>query len=88
MKQVEEEYYKTDEKSPNVPNGSANPTGSPTELYARSPDQPLSSLPQGIPEPVKTAVNSIIKSQKIIERTVPNYASALTPTTLAQNPPT
>ena len=67
MKQVEEEYYKTDEKTAQVPNGNHNTTGSPTELYPRSPEQPISSTTQQIPEPVKYAVNSIIKSQKIIE---------------------
>jgi hypothetical protein len=69
MKQVEEEYYKTDEKTTQVPNGnhSTVQTGSPTELYPRSPEQPISSTTQHIPEPVKYAVNSIIKSQKIIE---------------------
>lgn len=67
MKQVEEEYYKTDEKTAQVPNGNHNTTttGSPTDLYPRSPEQPLTT--QQIPEPVKYAVNSIIKSQKIIE---------------------
>ncbi len=65
MKQVEEEYYKTDEKTAQVPNGNHNTTGSPTELYPRSPEQALTT--QQIPEPVKYAVNSIIKSQKIIE---------------------
>ena len=69
MKQVEEEYYKTDEKTAQVPNGNHNTivTGSPTELYPRSPEQPISSTTQHIPEPVKYAVNSIIKSQKIME---------------------
>ena len=67
MKQVEEEYYKTDEKTAQVPNGnhSTVQTGSPTELYPRSPEQALTT--QQIPEPVKYAVNSIIKSQKIME---------------------
>lgn len=67
MKQVEEEYYKTDEKTTQVPNGNHNTAGSPTELYPRSPDQPISSTTQQIPEPVKYAVNSIIKSQKMME---------------------
>jgi hypothetical protein len=68
MKQVEEEYYKTDEKTAQVPNGNHNiVTGSPTDLYPRSPEQPIPLVTQQIPEPVKYAVNSIIKSQKIIE---------------------
>ena len=64
MKQVEEEYYKTDEKTVQVPNGN-HTIGSPTDLYPRSPEQALSSTQ--IPEPVKYAVNSIIKSQKMVE---------------------
>lgn len=67
MKQVEEEYYKTDEKTAHIPNNNVHTAGSPTELYPRSPEQPLSSIQQPIPEPVKKAVNDIIKSQKIIE---------------------
>jgi hypothetical protein len=68
MKQVEEEYYKTDEKTAQVPNGNHNTVvGSPTELYPRSPEQPISTITQQIPEPVKYAVNSIIKSQKMME---------------------
>ena len=66
MKQVEEEYYKTDEKTAHLPNGHVNQTGSPIELYPNSPEQPLSSIQQTIPEPVKQAVNHIIKSQKTI----------------------
>ena len=66
MKQVEEEYYKTDEKPAHLPSGHANHTGSPIELYPNSPEQPLSSIQQTIPEPVKQAVNNIIKSQKTI----------------------
>lgn len=64
MKQVEEEYYKTDEKTVQVPSGN-HTTGSPTDLYPRSPEQALSSTQ--MPEPVKYAVNSIIKSQKMME---------------------
>ena len=64
MKQVEEEYYKTDEKTAHLPH--ANHTGSPIELYPNSPEQPLTSIQQPIPEPVKQAVNNIIKSQKTI----------------------
>jgi len=66
MKQVEEEYYKSDEKTAHLPNGHANHTGSPIELYPNSPEKPLTSIQQTIPEPVKQAVNDIIKSQKTI----------------------
>lgn len=68
MKQVEEEYYKSDEKTAQAPPGSHAPTqGSPLELYARSPERPISAMGQ-IPEPVKNAVNSIIKSQKTMNK--------------------
>ena len=66
MKQVEEEYYKSDEKTAHLPNAHANHTGSPIELYPNSPEKPLTSIQQTIPEPVKQAVNDIIKSQKTI----------------------
>jgi len=67
MKQVEEEYYKSDEKTAQVPPGNHISTqGSPLELYARSPERPILSMGQ-IPEPVTNAVNSIIKSQKTME---------------------
>jgi len=66
MKQVEEEYYKTDEKTAHLPNGHTSHTGSPIELYPNSPEKPLSATQQVIPEPVKQAVNDIIKSQKTL----------------------
>ena len=66
MKQVEEEYYKADEKPIHVSNGinpSSNVSAS-QELYPPSPDQPLSNMNTNVPEPVKEAVNSLIKSSK------------------------
>jgi hypothetical protein len=70
MKQVEEEYYKADEKPVNVTSGSnhapTTSTGS-QELYPPSPDQPLISMTANMPDPVKDAVNSLIKSSKTIE---------------------
>jgi hypothetical protein len=72
MKQVEEEYYKSDEKTAQVPPGNHISTqGSPLGLYTRSPERPISSMSQ-IPEPVKNAVNSIIKSQKTMEHLFEN----------------
>jgi hypothetical protein len=71
MKQVEEEYYKADEKPIHVANGSTHApssTGS-QELYPPSPDQPLINMTTNIPDPVKDAVNSLIKSSKTIEST-------------------
>ena len=66
MKQVEEEYYKSDEKienSPNSTNGQQKAVAN--DLYPPSLNQPIASL--DIPDPVKEAVNSLIKSQKIID---------------------
>ena len=64
MKQVEEEYYKTDEKSiqhsPNTNQQNQNKS----ELYPPSPDKPVSIAMENVPEPVKNAVNWMIKSQK------------------------
>ena len=62
MKQVEEEYYKA-EVADTLHNGQQ----AFQELYHPSPDQPLHTM-ANIPEPVKEAVNSIIKSQHTIEK--------------------
>jgi hypothetical protein len=67
MKQVEEEYYKADEKTTQTPTGNhINNNGTGQELYPPSPDQPLTSMTNYVPEPVRAAVNSIIKSHTII----------------------
>jgi hypothetical protein len=70
MKQVEEEYFKAEEKAAQTPAGNqsvANTnSGNGQELYPPSPDQPLNYLTSNIPEPVKEAVNLIIQSQKTI----------------------
>ncbi len=67
LKQVEEEYYKAEEKPPTTPNSShTNNNANNSELYPPSPDQPINSTE--VPEPVKDAVNSLIKSQSTIER--------------------
>ena len=60
MKQVEEEYYKSDEKV-DTPNGTQHKT----ELYPPSLNQNISTI--DVPDPVKEAVNSLIRSQKTIE---------------------
>ncbi len=68
MKQVEEEYYKADEKPVHVANGSNHApamTGS-QELYPPSPDQPLITMTTNMPDPVKDAVNSLIKSSQTV----------------------
>jgi hypothetical protein len=69
MKQVEEEYYKTDEKiTQNPPQQPTTNTGS-SELYPRSPEQPIHMIQEPVPDPVKDAVNTIIRSQKTISVT-------------------
>jgi hypothetical protein len=60
MKQVEEEYYKSDEKLTQTPQSKI--TANTNELYPPSPDQPIQAIIQEIPEPVKEAVTSLIKS--------------------------
>jgi hypothetical protein len=65
MKQVEEEYYKADEKSAQAPNGNHTSVQSSSDLYPPSPDQPLNTMVANMPEPVKDALNSLIQSQTI-----------------------
>jgi len=57
MKQVEEEYYKSDEKISQPQQVKAN------ELLPLSPDQPIHTMKNDVPEPVQEAVNMLIKSQ-------------------------
>jgi hypothetical protein len=69
MKQIEEEYYKLDEKTqtPQGPQGSTNAASLPAghDLYPPSPDQPITSLASQVPEPVKEAVNSLIRAHTV-----------------------
>jgi hypothetical protein len=70
MKQVEEEYYKAEEKIAQTPTAGHLPNsanGAAQELYPPSPDQPLNAMTQNVPDPVQEAVNSLIKSTKTIE---------------------
>lgn len=67
MKQIEEEYYKTDEKATQQPQATASRVTH--ELYPPSPEQPLTSLANEVPDPVKDAVQSIIQSQKTTDLT-------------------
>jgi hypothetical protein len=65
MKQIEEEYYKSDEKTTQAPqqgNASTTTTMPAHDLYPPSPNQPIQSMEQQVPEPVKEAVNSLIRS--------------------------
>jgi hypothetical protein len=76
MKQVEEEYFKADEKSPHAPTtvsgSSANPNalGNP-EIYPLSPDKAVSDMKNNNPIPgaVERAMNSLIKAQRTIDTT-------------------
>jgi len=70
MKQVEEEYYKADEKAAQTPNG--NHVNNQAiignqDLYPPSPDQPLSSMAANVPDPVEAAVKSLLRSQSVID---------------------
>lgn len=66
MKQVEEEFYKT-----NDPESKEQQPGKPNELYPPSLTQSITSLASAVPEPVREAMQSIIKSQNIVsEQTV------------------
>ena len=69
MKQIEEEYYKSDEKtqtpSPGSHTNNTNNTTPGHDLYPPSPDQPIASLASQVPEPVKEAVNSLIRAHTI-----------------------
>lgn len=67
MKQIEEEYYKSDEKATQQPNQQAAQASRPVhDLYPPSPDQPI--IVSEIPEPVTEAVRSIIKSQSTVPK--------------------
>ena len=67
MKQVEEEYYKADEKTAQTPTGNHISTqANSQDLYPPSPEQPLSSMSANIPDPVKDALKSLIRSQSVL----------------------
>lgn len=90
MKQVEEEYYKTDEKTAQTPTGNhvlLPPTKS--DLYPPSPDLPISSMNSDVPEPVKNVVSSLVKSHKIMENgpTIPDVMSMAQTVDLRQERP-
>ena len=72
MKQVEEEFYKTTDPE------SKEPTGKPNELYPPSLTQSITSLASAVPEPVRDAIQSIIKSQSIVsEQNITDGLNAL-----------
>ena len=86
MKQVEEEYYKTDEKSgqsANVAQNGANSTHpARSELLPISPVKPIADIQQSSPEPLKDAMNSILIAQKSMPAAPPvlnNGSSLMSP---------
>jgi hypothetical protein len=92
MKQVEEEYFKADEKSPHVPTLTGNSTATgrtqttvTSELYPLSPDQSIESMMRSnnIPDPVKHAMNSLVKSQRTVDNTKKEENEVINPTTTA-----
>lgn len=66
MKQVEEEYYKSDENSTHLPNGNNSAAAKTTnELHPLSPERPITEMGSGeLPDPVKDAVHSILQQQQ------------------------
>jgi hypothetical protein len=69
MKQVEEEYYKAEEKigqAPNAGNEQKQQTQT-QDLFPPSIDQALVTMARNVPEPVREAVSSIIKSQTTLQ---------------------
>jgi hypothetical protein len=97
MKQVEEEYFKADEKSPHIPTttssstngtGRSQNTGGSSELYPLSPDQSIESMSQTstIPDPVKHAMNSLVKAQRTIDNTKRVENEIITPPSALPSP--
>jgi len=82
MRQVEEEYYKMDEKNSQDPQQHQNPNQSSTaiDLYPKSPQLPVNIAQEAIPNEVKDAVNTIIRSQKTISVTNPVFEPLPSPT--------
>lgn len=78
MRQVEEEYYNTDEKTAQTPNGNqvaAQITKS--DLYPPSPDESIHSMPRDVPPPVKDVVSSLVKSHKKVEEDPMNMTQTM-----------
>lgn len=63
MKQVEEEYYKMEEKTEKAQPG-AQSSNAASELYPLSPEKPLSMMKQAVPGPVQDTVQSFIDAQQ------------------------
>jgi hypothetical protein len=90
MKQVEEEYYKADEKigqAPTTQNGQNNQNMSGQELFPPSLDQPINSMKGAEPKEVREAVSSIIKSQTTLETRPKEENVIIIPQTPSITPP-
>ena len=72
MKQVEEEYYKMQEKSETTPQPSTA-----IDLYPLSPDKPLSIMKQAVPGPVQDTVQSLLQAQEVDLRLLRGNTQAL-----------
>ena len=72
MKQVEEEYYKMQEKSETTP-----PVSTAIDLYPLSPDKPLSMMKQAVPGPVQDTVQSLLQAQEVDLRLLRGNTQAL-----------
>jgi hypothetical protein len=72
MKQVEEEYYKMQEKSETTP-----PVSTAIDLYPLSPDKPLSMMKQTVPGPVQDTVQSLLQAQEVDLRLLRGNTQAL-----------
>ena len=87
MKQIEEEYYRTDEKS-QAPNASASasaPSAASTlpsvEWYVPSPNKPIPSMASmSIPEPIRTAYDALVaQSPPSLGSIIPSLFSSPAP---------
>ena len=76
MKQVEEEYYKMQEKSETTPPGAPSSTAA-IDLYPLSPDKPLSMMKQAVPGPVQDTVQSLLHAQEVDLRLIRGNTQAL-----------
>lgn len=95
MRQVEEEYYKTDEHAAHAPPSSVAMNGNGTtainkpspiqniELYPPSPNMPL---PRQAPPPINKVVRSIIRSQPVPFSRTSSRVTLLQPNPLSQTP--
>ena len=74
MKQVEEEYYKMQEKTETTTPGAPSTA---IDLYPLSPDKPLSMMKQAVPGPVQDTVQSLLHAQEVDLRLIRGNTQAL-----------